>query len=61
VNQGPCKIDPKTGLYDDRCVYDLLPQFDPVSSLMSNHSIDSVKNFLIQNTEYILVDTCLLN
>lgn len=45
VTQGPCRIDPTTGVYDNNCVYNLQPKFLPDSSLMSNYSIDSVVDF----------------
>ncbi|XP_046656009.1 calcium-activated chloride channel regulator 4A-like [Daphnia pulicaria] len=45
VTQGPCKIDPATGVYDNNCAYQLSPAFLPDSSLMSVHSLDSVVDF----------------
>ena len=42
VTQGPCKIDPATGVYDSNCAYEFQPEFLPDSSLMSVHSLDSV-------------------
>ncbi|XP_057365308.1 calcium-activated chloride channel regulator 1-like isoform X2 [Daphnia carinata] len=45
VTQGPCRIDPTTGVYNGNCIYNLLPQFVPDSSLMSDYSIDSVVDF----------------
>ncbi|XP_057365309.1 calcium-activated chloride channel regulator 1-like [Daphnia carinata] len=45
VTQGPCRIDPTTGVYNSDCVYNLLPQFVPDTSLMSDYSVDSVVDF----------------
>ena len=42
VTQGPCKINPATGIYDDNCVFEFQSNFSPQSSLMSSFSISSV-------------------
>ncbi|KAK4030134.1 Uncharacterized protein APZ42_033003 [Daphnia magna] len=48
-NSPNCRTDPATGLYDKNCRYRLDKLYKPVSSLMANHSLDSVVHFCDEN------------
>ena len=45
TDNGPCKIDAATSLYDGNCRFLFNETFKPISSLLSYHQIDSVELF----------------
>ncbi|KAI9559824.1 hypothetical protein GHT06_013831 [Daphnia sinensis] len=56
-NSPNCKTDSVTNLYDKNCRYRLDKNFKPRSSLMANHSLDSVSHFCNETTHNKMAKT----